>query len=128
MNEEVLSTQTVLIISISVIGLMGIVFLIINKLVKKPDYFYYTQDKLYGAIWKWYWKKDQITDLWCHCPSCDENLVYENDDILNKTYFLCPTCDKEVGAIGGGDNNNALSIVEREIKRKVRLNEFIKTP
>ena len=124
MEEQVLSTQSFLIISISVILFMGIIFLIINKLVKKPDYFYYTEDNLYGAIWKWYWKKDQITDLWCHCPKCDENLLYENDDILNKTYFLCPKCEIEVGSIGGGNNNNALSIVEREIKRKVRLNEF----
>jgi len=125
-EQTTLDNQTIIIISSSVIVFMSLIYFMIAKLLKKPDFYYYTQDNLYGIVWKWSWKKEEIKNLLCHCPKCDTHLVYENDSILHRTYFLCPKCDYEVGAIGGGDNNYALGIVHREIKRKVRVNEFVK--
>lgn len=91
---------------------------------KGKDFHDYIEDNLYEVPWKWEWKKDKILNLKCHCPSCDEILVYENDNILHKTYFLCPSCDAQKAVIGGGDSKYALGIVKREIMRKVRTKEF----
>lgn len=92
----------------------------------KPAHHNYCTDNLYGANWKWEWKKENILNLSCYCPECDEKLVYENDHILHKTYFLCSKCNSQKAVIGGGDSKYALSVVLREILRKVRTKEYQK--
>lgn len=90
----------------------------------KEDFYKYTQDDLYNVPWRWEWKKKDIINLKCHCPQCDEVLVYENDYLLHKTYFLCPSCDSQKAVIGGGDSKYAFGIVKREINRKIRTKEY----
>ena len=90
----------------------------------KADYHTYTDDTLYDVHWRWEWKKDKIFNLSCYCPECDEKLVYEDDPILHKTYFLCEKCHCQKAVIGGGESRYALGIVEREILRKVRTKTY----
>ncbi len=90
----------------------------------EEDFHNYVEDKLYEVPWRWEWKKELIVNLKCHCPKCDETLVYENDFILHKTYFLCTSCDTQRAVIGGGDSKYAFGIVKREIQRKVRTKEY----
>jgi len=92
----------------------------------QEDFYNYKDDTLYGVHWRWSWKKDTIMNLQCFCPSCDSVLVYENDFILHKTYFLCPTCDEQKAVIGGGDSKYSFGIVKREIQRKIRTKEYKK--
>ena len=54
----------------------------------EEDFHNYVEDKLYEVPWRWEWKKELIVNLKCHCPKCDETLVYENDFILHKDNTL----------------------------------------
>lgn len=91
---------------------------------QKDDFHNYTEDFLYEVPWRWQWKKDEIINLTCHCPKCDETLVYENDFILHKTYFLCQQCNIQRAVIGGGESKYAFGIIKREILRKIRTKEY----
>lgn len=111
-----------LILAVVMITVMVILYFVFFK--NGEDFHDYVEDNLYSVPWRWEWKKDNIVNLKCHCPKCDEVLVYENDNILHKTYFLCPSCDKQKAVIGGGDSKYAFGIVKREIQRKIRTKEF----
>lgn len=88
----------------------------------------FTSDNLYRAKWRWSWVGHEISDLWCFCPSCDAELVYDDSscrDILRteepKTEFICEHCGHTpVTSIKGGNKTYALSAVKREIWRKIR--------
>jgi hypothetical protein len=96
-----------------------------------PAYLAYTTDCLYGAKWRWAWNRQGIANLWCFCPSCDSELVYDDSscrDILKRseprTDFYCEHCDHtRVATVSGGARSYALSAVEREIRRKLRTGE-----
>ena len=41
----------------------------------EPDYLSYKEDIIHGARWRWSWKRNKISDLWCFCPTCDAQLA-----------------------------------------------------
>lgn len=97
---------------------------------RPPTYASYVEDMSHGARWRWRWMTDQIANLWCYCPSCDSELVYDDSSCRNylyevkKTDFICEHCGRSVVAsIVGGDRSYALSVVEREIRRKIRTGQ-----
>lgn len=92
----------------------------------------YVEDLLFGAKWRWSWVGEQIAHLWCFCPSCDAELVYDDSSIHDiyrrdkpKTEFVCEHCGRRtVGVIEGGDKHYSLSAVQREIRRRVRTGQY----
>ncbi|MGP9147111.1 hypothetical protein [Vibrio parahaemolyticus] len=93
----------------------------------------YKSDYLFGVDWDWYYLNGQIKNLWCLCPSCKNELVYSefvpnrydyrHDGLEPKTDFLCERCDTTRCSLKG-DKRYALGTVEREIRRKIRSNEW----
>ncbi|UFS63476.1 hypothetical protein LOH54_04930 [Sulfurimonas sp. HSL-3221] len=114
------------------IGLINI-FLAFKGEATIPEYKSYTEDSIYGLVWRWDWVGNQISNLWCYCPNCDATLVYNEPTRrrslfeTNQTNFICENCGhKIVGTIQGGNKNYAIGAVEREIDRRIRNNEFQK--
>ncbi len=90
----------------------------------------YVDDMLFGAKWRWSWFGKDILNLWCFCPTCDSELVYDDSSTrfqafeTPKTLFICEHCNRNVIArVDGGGKNYALSAVEREIRRRIRTGE-----
>lgn len=118
---------------ITLLVLFGLffIYLIFRFFFKKPEYVIYIEDIFYNVKWKWSWKKDKVTNLFCFCPKCEESLVYDDTSCkerfsLNKeTKFICQKCNYS-SSLGGGDISHSLNIIEREINRKVRLNIYEK--
>jgi hypothetical protein len=95
-----------------------------------PGYASYVEDIIHGARWRWHWVSNQISNLWCYCPRCDSELVYDDSSCrrhiydVRKTDFICEHCGRSVvTSIAGGDKAYALSSVEREIRRKIRTGQ-----
>lgn len=96
-----------------------------------PTYLGYVEDVLFGAKWRWHWFGHEIQGLWCFCPRCDGELVYDDSPSQNlyspegpNTRFFCEHCQHtEVARLKGG-KAYALDSVRREIRRKARTGEF----
>ena len=93
----------------------------------------YVEDFIYGAKWRWNWLGNNISNLWCFCPSCDATLVYDDSSCssfssdVSKTDFICENCNRRVVAsISGGNNKYATGAVEREVGRRIRTGEYKK--
>lgn len=89
----------------------------------------YTEDRMYGAIWRWRWVGSSVSGLWCYCPNCDATLVYVKQSIIDfrfdpKTDFVCENCGSIVATIKGGDKGYALAAINREIERRVRTGVY----
>jgi hypothetical protein len=100
-----------------------------------PSYIHYVEDIFYGVKWRWTWIAGGISNLWCFCLRCESELVYDDSsgrriyESSNQTNFICEHCGHVVvGSIAGGDKDYALSVVQREIRRKVRTGELPKAP
>jgi hypothetical protein len=103
--------------------------------VNSPTHFNFIEDQLYGAKWRWSWSGGDVSNLWCFCPRCDSELVY--DDSTSRsiysyqehiTHFICEHCSREiVTSIHGGGKDYAIGVVHREIHRKVRLGQYAET-
>ena len=84
---------------------------------------------IYGLKWRWNWLGEQVQGLWCFCPRCDAQLVYDDNSCHSvvrdpETLFICEHCSHQVvGRIPGGNRAYALSAVEREIDRRIRVGE-----
>ena len=118
-----------------IIGLFALVGLVSLYVVLRPQnepaYRNYTEDMLYGAKWRWEWTGNNISGLWCFCPSCDAQLVYSES--FAKTDFICERCSpvgedrhyrsqrRVVATVEGGDRHYAVSAAEREILRRIRI-------
>ena len=101
----------------------------------EPTYVKYTEDMLYGAKWRWSWTGGTISDLWCFCPNCDAQLIYE--EFLGQTHFICERCSPDgldhryrshgqvVATVTGGNRYYAVSAAEREILRRIRTGERV---
>jgi hypothetical protein len=101
-----------------------------KKQPEQPKFLRYREDFLYGAKWRWQWVGNQISNLWCFCPNCDAQLVYDDRSCRNfidpsKTHFICERCNNQIIAtVTGGDKNYAVGAAEREFLRRIRTNEF----
>ncbi len=122
-----------MLVIVACLALVGIITLIISlhKVFTKKDFHSFTEGRLYGAVWRWKWASDRISNLWCFCPRCDATLVYDDSSCrnlmenTNRTDFICENCGNSViASITGGRMAYALGVVEREIYRKIRTGEF----
>jgi hypothetical protein len=106
------------------------------KRKKEPGVFdLYRRDNLFGAIWEWSYNGNQILNIWCLCPICQSELIYEehrqsrlltkHDDEPDNTKFICEKC-QEVRVKLNGLTPYALGTVKREIHRKIRTGEWKK--
>lgn len=121
-----------IVIIFSVTGFLTL-FFAIRKNLTTPEYSSYTEDYIKGAIWRWRWAYNKITDLWCFCPSCEAVLVYDDSSCRSlysnacKTDFICENCNHSViTSISGGNKSYAVGAIEREIDRRIRTNEYKK--
>lgn len=110
---------------LAVIALPTIVQILVGlRKREEPPYAAYTEDIIHGAKWRWHWYGGEISNLWCYCPRCDSELVYDHGYNHGKTNFICEHCEHSViASIVGGDKDYALSAVQREIRRKIRTNQ-----
>lgn len=96
-----------------------------------PAYTKYVEQELYGALWQWNWSGGEISNLWCLCPNCKGELVYDDSSVHNlyrqeepHTDFSCEKCNRRlVARVPGGGKEYALSAVKREIRRRIRTGE-----
>ncbi|MDZ4298791.1 MAG: hypothetical protein U0998_06000 [Moraxellaceae bacterium] len=118
---------------ISIFALKGLVniYLAIKRESEQPEFKKYIEDHIHGAIWRWSWVGNQITNVWCYCPRCDATLVYNDSSCRNyltdikKTDFICENCGhRVVASIIGGDKDYATSAIMREIDRRIRTGEY----
>jgi hypothetical protein len=96
-----------------------------------PVYIQYVEDMIHGVQWRWRWNGNEIDRLWCYCPHCDLELVYDDSSCSiysrepHKTAFICEHCNHQtITSVPGGDKEYALSAVQREIRRRIRTGEF----
>jgi hypothetical protein len=129
------SVQGWLLAILSIVALITVFRFIVGFLAKQsPSYVGYIEDQLFGAKWRWSWVAGEIANLWCFCPRCDLELVYDDShDIYShvgsRTDFKCEHCNHAtVATITGGDKRYALSAVRREIHRKVRISAYPSAP
>lgn len=95
-------------------------------------YLKYMEQILFGAKWRWSWSAGQIANLWCYCPVCDGELVYDDSMARRastwrqpQTLFICEHCDNSViGTVDGGGKHYALSVVKRDIDRRIRTGQY----
>lgn len=95
----------------------------------------YKSDRLFGADWEWSYFNGSISNLWCLCPNCKGELIYSEvmPDRYNihhaglepKTDFICEKCGAVMCSLRG-DKDYALGTVKREIRRKIRNEEWQK--
>ncbi len=116
-----------------------VVFLIaapfIAKKLMEPKYYKFREMSMYNVLWKWKYRKGDISLLWCYCPSCQAMLTCDDEncrsmeDLQNKnTFFVCNECGgSEKGRVVGGDRRYVQSLVKREIWRQIRSLDYLET-
>lgn len=116
---------------LALIGLINI-YIAVKGESEEPEFKFYVEDFMHGAKWRWSWVGNQISNVWCFCPSCDATLVYDDSSCrtfgqIKKTDFICENCAHSVVAsISGGDKYYAIGAIEREIGRRIRTGEYKK--
>ena len=131
-SHEVYGWVLILLVLLAIPALVGLASLISKK--KRPGVDdLYKSDSLFGADWQWHYVNGSIANLWCLCPSCKSELVYSeftpnrydytHDNLDPKTDFICERCNTNKCTLKG-DKTYALGTVEREIRRKIRSNEW----
>lgn len=131
------SVPTWVLILLSVLAMVPLVSFVrdIIRRTAALEYLSYTEDKMFGATWRWRWVGNRVSNLWGFCSTCDAELVYDDSSCgfgsyseIAKTDFHCERCGGSPKAsIRGGNKQYALSYVEREIQRLVRTNTFTKS-
>ena len=114
---------------------VGVIVLTVLLPSSEPLFISYTEDRLYGAIWRWSWVGGRISRLWCFCPICDAQLVCAEN--IGETNFICDRCPpngpdglypshgRVVATVKGGDRYYAVGAAEREILRRIRTNDRV---
>jgi uncharacterized protein YbaR (Trm112 family) len=104
--------------------------LLIKNILIGKTYEDYTEDTFHGINWRWYWKDGKIINLWCYCPICELEMSYiEDKEYYNNGFnykynvtFTCEHCNREYTIIEH-KLNYLLGVIEREIRRKIRIGE-----
>lgn len=122
---------------LSVLGLLAIVTVVRFFVglrwseAERPSHLQYVEDVLFGAKWRWTWLDNGISWLWCFCPRCDSELVYDDAEVDAfysvepcATRFICEHCNNLEVAKVTGNKNYALETVRREVRRRVRTGQF----
>lgn len=87
---------------------------------RKSIYADHTVHEIKGAVWKWHWNENKIEQLWCFCPTCNNELSYDNDHLLQTITFSCPQCEQEISKFNAHNINSVLVFVKNEIRRILR--------
>ena len=129
----------ILVLSLLALFSLTIVVLMLKELFqgeKKaagPAFQNYTEDSFDGVRWRWRWRGNQVDNLWCFCPVCDAQLVYQEG--YGETDFICERCPSDgtldsFGSLGrvvttvlGGDRQYAVARARREIDRRIRASQ-----
>jgi|GEM_PF-1617168 len=111
---------------IQILGVITpIIIFIIIKVIQK-NRCKYTQDVFYGIKWTWSWNKDKVVNLKCYCPTCNEELYYDDtvayeNSTVRKFEFICDNCNKAVGTIANENKNlRSSKIINNEIQRIIK--------
>jgi hypothetical protein len=116
------------VIVFSVFAWIFVFFIIIkdNIFDRSATYKEYIQDNIMGLKWKWYWNGNDIANLWCLCPYCDYELSYTEEGLyyggIPQLVFKCEHCQNDY-TFNRYNKNYFLSVIEREIRRKIRIGE-----
>lgn len=86
----------------------------------EPIHLKYVEDRIFGTTWRWRWAGDQIVKLWCFCPTCDAQLVHNQD--YESVDFNCENCGRTVFSKNSWADD-VVSAAEREILRRLRTRE-----
>ena len=105
---------------------------LLSRRTKRPEDLY-REDQLFGVVWRWSWLRGEPTGLWCFCPDCDTELVYQEhvqgDGLMRRDtrpdhiLLICERCGVERSKLNGL-KHYAIGTVEREIRRKLRSGEW----
>jgi len=104
--------------------ILPIIIYLLVKIIKK-NRSEYTEDTFYNIKWTWNWNKDNITNLHCYCPDCNEEIYYDDTTSnftlkVSKLDFICDKCEKVVGSIANENKKfNSSTIINKEIERQV---------
>ncbi len=91
-----------------------------------PEFYSYTEDRLFNAVWRWEYGSSGIWNLACFCQSCESRLVYSEARVgygRNVTKLICEHCTREVSETEG-DYDYLEARVKREIDRRIRTGEY----
>ena len=103
--------------------IVAVIYFLVNiNKNPEPEYLSYMEDNMFGAIWRWQWIRNQISNIWCYCPRCGTTLVC--DDHWGETCFRCENCNNSVITTLNGDKNQAIDRVGREIERRIKAGEY----
>lgn len=106
----------------ALIGLSGVLYKIYYIKPKKSIYAHHTVQEIKHAVWKWHWNENKIEQLWCFCPTCNDELSYDTDHLLQTITFSCERCNKEVSKFNAHNINAVLAFIKNEIRRLLRKN------
>lgn len=117
-------------------ALIGIIRIILSfrEETTLPEYHSYVEGTIFGLKWRWRWNHNETENLWSYCPTCDGELVYNDSSryglgysTSHETIFICENCSNSVvGRVKGGNKSHTLGAVNREIRRRIRTNEYKK--
>jgi hypothetical protein len=123
-------------ILLSCIPVVWLAIFLFSKRKKTPEALY-VEDRLFNVVWRWKWERGEPAGLWCFCPVCDMELVYDEhvqgDGIMRRdtrpthTLFICERCNLERAKFDGL-KNYAIGAVKREIRRRLRSGEWEHSP
>lgn len=103
-----------------------IVFLLYKLIIKNRSN--YTEDIIYDIKWTWKYKGKDITNLQCFCPTCNEELIYDDTSSnytlsVSKIDFICENCHRVVGSFHNDNRKNRSHLnVKKEIERVINKN------
>jgi len=97
----------------------------INKIRKT-----YIKDVFYNVNWRWNWNGGTITNLWCFCRNCDMEISYDDSSMNRYSHdtnpridLICDHCGRIVSSIPQNTKEYLIGVIEREIRRNVRIKE-----
>lgn len=102
---------------------VGAIVVIMLFILFQPKYKKFKSIQMYDVLWKWKWRDKKVFALACYCPTCGNELGYDDEyarttqSIQDKiTFFICHKCGGvEKGRIKGGDREYAKKIIKRQI-------------
>ena len=119
-------------IFLSLLSVVQLTRFLLSLRTKRPEDLY-REDHLFGVVWRWSWLHGEPTALWCFCPDCDTELVYQEhvqgDGLMRRdtrpdhTLLICERCGVERSKLNGL-KHYAMGTVQREIRRKLRSGEW----
>lgn len=104
----------------AIIGFCFVLYKLYYVEPRKSIYAHHTTQEIKGAVWKWHWNENKIEQLWCFCPTCNDELGYNHDHLLHTITFSCQQCNKEISKFDAQNINAVLTFVKNEIRRILR--------